>query len=95
MQCSQDASTLQRFIEKDPIYDFLAGINVEFDDVRVHILVKVDLPSLNETASIIQPEERRKSFMLETRIGDGSALAKLLDTRNQGLHSLLKALAKR
>lgn len=28
MQCNQDASTLKRFIEKDHIYDFLAGLNV-------------------------------------------------------------------
>ncbi|KAJ0085405.1 hypothetical protein Patl1_07178 [Pistacia atlantica] len=31
MRCSDDAATLKNFIQKDRIYDFLAGLNVEFD----------------------------------------------------------------
>lgn len=73
MHCSQDSIALKRFVEKDRIYDFLAGLNSEFDAVRVQILGKDDLPSLNETISIIRAEEGRRSVMLETHGEDGSA----------------------
>ncbi|KAJ8773456.1 hypothetical protein K2173_004286 [Erythroxylum novogranatense] len=48
MQCSEDVSILRRFVERDRIYDFLAGLNLEFDAVRVQILGKEELSSLNE-----------------------------------------------
>lgn len=74
MRCTDDAVILKRFIEKERIYDFLAGLNAEFDAVRVQILGKEDLPSLNETMAIIRTEEGRRSVMLETQINEGSAL---------------------
>ncbi|KAH0729746.1 hypothetical protein KY289_000934 [Solanum tuberosum] len=73
MSCKDDAVILKRFIEKERIYDFLAGLNAEFDSVRVKILGKEDLPSLNETMTIIRMEGRR-SVMLETQINEGSTL---------------------
>ncbi|KAJ8753668.1 hypothetical protein K2173_026344 [Erythroxylum novogranatense] len=60
MRCSEDAENLKRFVEKNRIYDFLAGLNVEFDAVR--------------TIAIIRAEEGRRSVMLEPQGGDGSAL---------------------
>lgn len=57
MSCSQDAAILNRLIQKERIYYFLAGLNVEIDAVGVQILGKEDLPPLNETISIIQAEE--------------------------------------
>jgi hypothetical protein len=74
MSCSSDAAVLKRVMEKDRIYDFLAGLNVEFDAVRVQILGKEDLPSLNETISIIRAEEGRRSVMFEAHGEEGSAL---------------------
>ncbi|KAI9194566.1 hypothetical protein LWI28_007174 [Acer negundo] len=53
MKCSDDAAVLKRFVEKDRIYTFLAGLNVEFDAVRVQVLGKEDLPSLNEVIGIV------------------------------------------
>ncbi|KAL5545583.1 hypothetical protein UlMin_005270 [Ulmus minor] len=38
MKCSSDATALKKFIEKDRVYGFLAGLNAEFDQVRVQIL---------------------------------------------------------
>ena len=60
MHCTKDVVVLKRFMEKDRIYDFLAGLNVQFDGVKVQILGKQDLPSLNETISIIRTEEGRR-----------------------------------
>lgn len=62
----------------------LACLNIDFDAVRVQILGKEDLPSLNETVSIIHAKEGRMSVMLETQVADGSALvAKYARIKNQ------------
>ena len=53
---------------------FLLALMFEFDAVRMQILGKQDLPSLNETILIISAEEGRQSVMLETHERDGSAL---------------------
>ncbi|KAJ0103610.1 hypothetical protein Patl1_05363 [Pistacia atlantica] len=74
MKCSDDAAALKNFIEKDRIYDFLTGLNVEFDQVRVQVLGKEDLPSLNETISIINAEESRRGVMLYSQPVEGSAM---------------------
>ena len=47
------------------MYDFLAGLNVELDQVRVQILGKEPLPSLNEAFAIVRGEEGRRNIMLE------------------------------
>ncbi|GAV66138.1 LOW QUALITY PROTEIN: UBN2_3 domain-containing protein, partial [Cephalotus follicularis] len=57
MKCSEDAATLKIFIEKDRVYDFLAGLNPEFDQVIIQILGKEEIPSLEETISLIRAEE--------------------------------------
>ncbi|KAH0714550.1 hypothetical protein KY284_007455 [Solanum tuberosum] len=74
MSCKDDAVILKRFIEKERIYDFLAGLNAKFDSVRMQNLGKEDLPSLNETMAIILTREGQRSVMLETQINEGSAL---------------------
>ncbi|KAI5400316.1 hypothetical protein KIW84_065271 [Lathyrus oleraceus] len=38
MECSKDTATLNTVVERDRIFDFLAGLNVEFDPIRVQIL---------------------------------------------------------
>ena len=40
MKCSIDAPRHQEFIERERVNDFLAGSNVELDQVRVQILGK-------------------------------------------------------
>ena len=37
MKCSEDATILKNFIEKDRVYDFLARLNAEFDQVRIQL----------------------------------------------------------
>ncbi|KAK8336802.1 hypothetical protein V6Z12_A09G144400 [Gossypium hirsutum] len=74
MKCSEDVALLKRFVENDRIYDFLAGLNVEFDAVRVQILGKEELPSLNETIAIVRAEEGRRGVMVENNQVDSLAL---------------------
>ncbi|TXG73092.1 hypothetical protein EZV62_001671 [Acer yangbiense] len=74
MEGSKDAATLRRFLEKERIYVFLAGLNIEFDAVRVQVLGKEDLPSLNEAIGIIRGEESRRGVMLESKTVERSAM---------------------
>ncbi|KAK8369509.1 hypothetical protein V6Z12_A01G116000 [Gossypium hirsutum] len=86
MKCSEDAALLKRFVEKDRIYDFLAELNVEFDAVRVQVLGKEELPSLNETIAIVRAEEGRRGVMVENSQVDSSALVtKAVSERRFGL----------
>ncbi|XP_022761888.1 uncharacterized protein LOC111307857 isoform X2 [Durio zibethinus] len=87
MKCSEDATTLKKFIEKDRVYDFLAGLNVEFDQVRVQILGKQDLPSLNEVISMVRAEESRRGVMLDSVHVEGSAMVSN-GGKNQSLEQL-------
>ncbi|RVW58406.1 hypothetical protein CK203_114378 [Vitis vinifera] len=59
MMCSEDAALLKRFVEKERIFEFLASLNVEYDHKRSQVLGRDQLPSLNETISMIQAEEGR------------------------------------
>ena len=43
-KCPEDAAVLKDFIEQDRIYDFLVGLNPEFDQVRIQILGKQEVP---------------------------------------------------
>lgn len=83
-KCSEDAVILKKFIEKDRVYDFLVGLNAEFDQVRIQILGKEDVPSLNEVIALIRAEESRRGIMLEPVTTDGSAMVAQDNTnRNQ------------
>ena len=59
MMCNEDAALLKRFVEKERIFEFLASLNVEYDHKRSQVLGRDQLPSLNETISMIQAEEGR------------------------------------
>ncbi|KAK3004984.1 hypothetical protein RJ639_017902 [Escallonia herrerae] len=82
MKCSDDAAVLKNFIEKDRNYDFLAGLNIEFDQVRIQILGKEELPSLNETISIINDEESRRGVMLYAQPVEESAMLGKIINKN-------------
>ena len=74
MKCSEDTAILKNFIEKDRVYDFLVGLNLEFDQVRVQILGREETPSLEETISLIRVKESRSGIMLKPQTLEGSAL---------------------
>jgi hypothetical protein len=65
MQCSDDVVILKKYMEIERIFEFLAGLNIEFDQVRVQILGKESLPLLNEVLSLIRAEEGRRIMMLD------------------------------
>ncbi|PIM99843.1 RNA-directed DNA polymerase [Handroanthus impetiginosus] len=74
MECNKDAATLTSFVERDRIFEFLSGLNSEYDPIRVQILGKEKLPSLSEVFYTVRGEESRRSVMLDEKQTDGSAL---------------------
>lgn len=74
MKNNDDAATLKAFIEKDRTYNFLASLNVEYDQVRVQILGKDDFPSLNKVISIILAKESKRGVMLEPKTIEASTM---------------------
>jgi hypothetical protein len=74
MQCNDDAVILKNYVERERIFEFLAGLNIEFDQMRVQILGKESLPSLNEVFSVIRAEEGRRTVMLDAPNTEGSAM---------------------
>lgn len=89
MKCSEDAAMLRKFIEREQIFEFLADLNVEFDEVRVQVLGKEDLSSINEVFSIIGAEEGRRGVMIDSQPAEGSTLAttKPRDNNFKGVNS--------
>ena len=88
MRYSKDAALLQLFVERERIFDFLAGLNVEFDQVCVPILGKESLPPLNEVFSLIWAEEGQRTVMLDNPTSKSLAFAtttpSVLPIKNNG-----------
>jgi len=73
-KCSEDSVLLNEYIEQDRVYDFLVGLNPEYDQVRIQILCKERVPSLNEVIAIIRSEESRRNLMLEIPTTESTAM---------------------
>lgn len=53
-------------MEKDCAYQFMAGLNLEFNQDKVQITENKKLSLLNEVISIITTEESRRKVILES-----------------------------
>ena len=82
LNCSICVVTIKKFIERDRVYDFLTGLNFEFDLVRIQILGRPKIPSLTEAISLVRAEESRRGIMLDPPSTENSAL---LTSKPQGL----------
>ena len=52
-KCHDDSIVLKDFVEKYRVYDFLVGLNQEFDQMRIQILGKQEVPCVNEVVALI------------------------------------------
>ena len=73
-KCAEDSTILKEYIAQDKVYDFLVGLNPEYDQVRIQILGKEKVPGLNEVVAIIMSEESRRGLMLEAPTTESSAM---------------------
>ena len=48
-----DAASWLKRLEKERVYDFLAGLDVEYDQIRVQVLGRIPFPSLGEAYAIV------------------------------------------
>ena len=60
----RDVAKLAKILEQERIFDFLAGLRPEYDEVRSRLLDKNVVPDLHEVFSIIRDEESRQTVML-------------------------------
>lgn len=94
-KCSDDSAILKEYIEQDRVYDFLVGLNSDFDQVRVQILGKEKIPGINEVVAMVRSEEIRRGVMLETPTMENSAMvasgsAMMVDQKKGGIANMEK-----
>ncbi|XP_068317167.1 uncharacterized protein [Pyrus communis] len=58
-----DAAVLTKRAEEHKIFQLLASLSPEFEDLRSHILMNPDLPSFSSVCATIQREEVRRKVM--------------------------------
>ncbi|KAL5821546.1 hypothetical protein ACOSQ3_023428 [Xanthoceras sorbifolium] len=59
-----DGVYFHKVLENSRVFKFLAGLNVDFDEVRGRIIGRQPLPSLNEVFAEVRREESRRGVML-------------------------------
>ena len=65
---------ITKILVRDTIFEFLNGLNKEFEQTRSFILSKEPLPSLREVFSTILSEENRRGMMMGSENNEGSIL---------------------
>lgn len=61
---TEDSQHYKKVVEDNRIFKFLAGLEVEFDEVRGRIIGRKPLPSLGEVFSEVRREESHQNVML-------------------------------
>ncbi|KAA8545242.1 hypothetical protein F0562_020026 [Nyssa sinensis] len=64
MKCADDIALFLKRIEKERTFEFLAGLNPEFNQVRIQVFSKIPIPSLREVYAHVRAEELRRTVML-------------------------------
>lgn len=59
-KCTEDTATYKKFVSEDRVVNFLAGLNIEFDQVRAQLIGQTPFPSLREAHARVQQEESRR-----------------------------------
>ncbi|KAB5516527.1 hypothetical protein DKX38_027175 [Salix brachista] len=81
MTCAADLRTRQEEIQKDRIYDFLAGLDDVFDPIRSDLLRTKSVPSIEECFNTIRREAQRQVTMMGTKTtGESSSMAMISKT---------------
>ncbi|GMY21564.1 hypothetical protein FCV25MIE_16805 [Fagus crenata] len=74
MESAKDTATLKTRIENEQVYDFLAGLDPGFDQIRVQVLAQDPTPNLRSTYAFVRREELRQAAMLASPPHESSAL---------------------
>jgi len=69
-----DATILRKRTKEDKIFQLLASLSPDFEDLRSHILMNLELPTFKSVCATIQHEEiRRKVMTREAGVSDTRA----------------------
>lgn len=82
MKCKEDAATLKQSVDKQRAYVFLAGLNSDFDAIRIQVLGRSDFPSLEEIIFLMRAEESRRGVMLASKPTENIALAAQVEKKD-------------
>jgi hypothetical protein len=69
----EDSRHHKKIVEDNRIFKFLAGLNIEFDEVRGRVIGRQPLPSIGDIFSEVRREESRRNVMLGKK-GPGVAV---------------------
>lgn len=64
-RCADDAAQFHKQVEKEHLFEFLTGLNSDFDDVRGQILSLEPLLSIRKAFAIVRRESSRRKVMLK------------------------------
>ena len=78
--CATNSPRFKKAIEKDHVFEFLAELNTDSDEVRGWILGKEPLPSTREVFSRVRREESQRIVMMGKSHGNAS-------TKNSALNA--------
>ena len=67
-ECTGDNVRFKKKMENERVFEFLAGLNRELDDVRSRVLSRWPSPSIREVFSEVQREESRRKVMLREHL---------------------------
>ncbi|XP_068336401.1 uncharacterized protein [Pyrus communis] len=67
MVCGADLKTRKEELAKDRVYDFLAGLDGVFDQVRSEILRMKPIPGIEECFNLVRRESQRLVTMMGTK----------------------------
>ena len=73
-KCGDDSKRFKRLQEKERVFEFLAGLNPNLDEVRGRVLNKEPLPAIREVYAYVRREESRRKVMMNSSNTDNSAL---------------------
>ncbi|XP_043704538.1 uncharacterized protein LOC122654487 [Telopea speciosissima] len=80
----EDVIKFKKREDKFRVYDFLAGLNVEYDQLRAQVLSRDPFPTLEQAYSLIQLEYSHHSAMLPPSSQDRSALLSGTPVQSKG-----------
>ncbi|XP_028805360.1 uncharacterized protein LOC114760266 [Neltuma alba] len=88
-KCSEDAALYKKKVDRERLFEFLAGINSELDAVRGRLLSRVPLPTVREAFAEVRREDSRRRIMMPNPVAassnhESSALITRHSTDNKG-----------
>ena len=77
-ECTGDSVRFKKKMENERVFEFLAGLNRELDDVKSKVLSCRPLPSIQEVFFEVRCEESRRKVMLQEHLTSGPEASTLV-----------------